>query len=397
MNDKSNIVCITANPFPIGMASTNRLISFCRGFSELGKNVNVFAIRPTENIDNIINKEKKGSFAGFSFEYTANTVIWPTSHLKRFIIYAKGVLICLKRIILCQNCSLIFSTSVSFSLTFPVFIIAKIRKIPFVLEIGEYPLMVYQFNKKYNKYWTWFYIKYFHKLFDGVVVVSQRLYDYYLPLIRRNARIIHIPITVETDRFKIKPYFNEKAPFVAYCGDMGNKKDGVPILIEAFSQFSKVFPEYKLYLIGYTKDIEEQNYFKRMVEKLNLKDRIIFTGKIPRNEMPMYLCNASILALARPNSKQAESGFPTKLGEYLATGNPVAVTKVGNIPDYLTHKINAYLCEPDSVTEFAKLLIEIASDYDEARKVGLQGKKAADNKFNYLKQSERILQFIKEL
>ena len=49
-----------------------------------------------------------------------------------------------------------------------------------------------------------------------------------------------------------------------------------------------------------------------------------------------------MLVLARPDNIQAKGGFPTKLGEYLATGNPVVVTKVGEIPNYLIDGVNAF-------------------------------------------------------
>jgi len=40
------------------------------------------------------------------------------------------------------------------------------------------------------------------------------------------------------------------------------------------------------------------------------KNRIIFTGRLNRNEVAKY-------------------GFPIKLGEYLSTGKPIIVTSVG--------------------------------------------------------------------
>jgi len=63
---------------------------------------------------------------------------------------------------------------------------------------------------------------------------------------------------------------------------------------------------------------------------------------------------AKILALARPKSKVADAGFPSKLTEYLSTGNPVVVTRVGEIPYYLKDNVHAFLTEPDSVNSFAE-------------------------------------------
>ena len=94
---------------------------------------------------------------------------------------------------------------------------------------------------------------------------------------------------------------------------------------------------------------------KELCIKLNIMDEVIFTGKIQKDLMPDYLCNANVLCLARPNNIQAQGGFPTKLGKSLATGNPVVVTKVGEIPDYLDEQ-SAYLACPGSVDDFANNL-----------------------------------------
>ena len=91
---------------------------------------------------------------------------------------------------------------------------------------------------------------------------------------------------------------------------------------------------------------------------------------------------AAILALARPPSHQADGGFPTKLGEYLATGNPVCVTKTGGIPDYLSDEGNAFLAEPGSVESFCDALMRATADPLRAKKVGKNGRATAEKSFS---------------
>ncbi len=43
-----NILFAIGEPFPQGMASTNRILTYCRGFVEAGAKVKVVIIRPTE-------------------------------------------------------------------------------------------------------------------------------------------------------------------------------------------------------------------------------------------------------------------------------------------------------------------------------------------------------------
>jgi len=97
------------------------------------------------------------------------------------------------------------------------------------------------------------------------------------------------------------------------------------------------------------------------------------------------------LVLPRPDSLQAQHGFPTKLGEYLATGNPTLVTSVGEIPDYLTDNLNCYMAVPGNVESLKNKLLEIIENYQKAKKVGLQGRKTAEIYFNNIEQTKKII------
>jgi len=134
-----------------------------------------------------------------------------------------------------------------------------------------------------------------------------------------------------------------------------------------------------------------------LVSDLNLSDKVIFTGKLPRNGIPQYTCNAEILVLARPRSLVADAGFPSKLTEYLATGNPVVATDVGEIPVYLSDGKNAYIAEAGSSEAFSGKLIHILENYEEARAIGINGRDVALTFFNYSYQSKRVIQFISSL
>lgn len=107
--------------------------------------------------------------------------------------------------------------------------------------------------------------------------------------------------------------------------------------------------------------------------------------------MPSYLLNAQLLLLARPANIQAKGGFPTKLGEYLTTGRPVVITKVGEIPDYLTDGENAFMAEPDNPLSFALKVEEALTDTENARAIGLNGKKLAVTIFNYKTQGLEMI------
>lgn len=197
---------------------------------------------------------------------------------------------------------------------------------------------------------------------DGFITCSSALSNYYTQYLSKEALLIILPLIVDVAKFAPRESVEfSNRNYIAYCGDFGNNKDGVPVLIDAYSRIHRDFPSLNLFLIGgSTREAETQLHEK--VAKLGLSSKVIFIGKIPHDKMPEYLRNARLLALARPANKQAEGGIPSKVGEYLSTGVPVVLTNVGELYKFLTNGVNCYMAEPDSIDSFALKLREALVD-----------------------------------
>ena len=234
------------------------------------------------------------------------------------------------------------------------------------------------------------------KSIDLLGIMTKNLIEHYRPLSNAKARILHLPMTVNMSRFgsqsETEPRFNK--PYIAYTGTFNNAKDGVDILIKSFIKISNNFPEYTLYLAGfYHYDVALND---EIVNKSDIRSRIINIGVLQKDEIPAFLQQASLLVMARPDSRQAQGGFPTKLGEYLATGNPVCVTKVGEIPDYLVDNESAFLAEPGNVDSFADAMDRALSNPENAKIIGLKGKVVAEKNFDAQLQAKRLYNFFLE-
>ena len=230
---------------------------------------------------------------------------------------------------------------------------------------------------------------------DLIAVMTKTLMDYYRKMAKTEARFIHLPMTVDMTRFANVTTTEEyQKPYIAFTGTMTNQKDGVDVLIKAFAKIAEKYPEYHLYLAGFWHyDFPMQ---EKLIEKYGLKNRIHYIGTLNREQVPPFLCNASVLVLSRPDSHQAQGGFPTKLGEYLATGNPVCVTKVGEIPDYLEDNVSAFMAEPGDVDSFADAMDRVLCDDVFAKQVGSNGRKVAEEHFNAVIQAKRLVKFLEE-
>ena len=203
-------------------------------------------------------------------------------------------------------------------------------------------------------------------------------------------------MTVDSKRFAgLTKQPSEK--YIAYCGTASNNKDGVDELIKSFAIVNKTHPEVKLYIIGKTPDKDDAFGNLKLIENLGVKDSIVFTGIVSAAEMPQILKNAAVLALDRPDSLQAQCGFPTKLGEYLLTENPVIVTKVGDIPLFLKDGETALLAEERNPKEFSSKIIWALEHPEEAAEIGKAGAQVAMREFNYLNETKKIIDVINRL
>lgn len=365
---------IVYNSYQPNTAPTNRLLSFLRGFSELGTQVEVVFLEPdsnyskvTEHLPNIYfnymwdRLRKKNRFieklAGF---------YWGWKFSKNLKAGDKVILLTAGRVF---------------------FNLINRKDVKLYHERTEHPdiYMIKGFDiKKYKAR---------IKDLDGMFVISTALKGYSSSLGLAKEKIEIVNMTVDSNRFiNLRKEPSEK--YIAYCGTAFNNKDGVDELIKSFAIVHKVHPEVKLYIIGKTPDPKDVSGNLKLMETLGLKDSIVFTGIVSAADMPQILKNATILTLDRPDSLQAQCGFPTKLGEYLLTENPVVVTKVGDIPLFLKDGETAILAEERNQEDFSSKLIWALEHPVESAKIGKAGAQVAMREFNYLTETKEIIKAI---
>lgn len=226
---------------------------------------------------------------------------------------------------------------------------------------------------------------------DGFVTCSGYLECYYRQFTKKDCPYCIIPLVVDIDKFKQMPVPPEK--YIAYCGDFGGNKDGLPILLDAFAKIVNRYPAYKLYLIGSTTDLEVMNQLNQQIEKLGILQKVVMTGQVSHSEMPRLLGAASLLVLARPANKQAEGGVPSKLAEYLSTGRPTLVTRVGELDRYFIDEKDLFFAEPDSADAFAAKIDSILSAYASSEKIAQNGLRSVAQ-FDYRKQGKILKDFL---
>lgn len=228
---------------------------------------------------------------------------------------------------------------------------------------------------------------------DGLFVISTSLRDTFVKFGVSQEKIHIINMTVDQSRFE-GLMREHTEPYIAYCGTVTNSKDGVDSLIKSFEIIAKYNKEIKLYIIGPLQNKGDKNSNIELIKKLHLEHRIVLTGMMSADKMPQMLKNAKILVLARPDNLQAKNGFPTKLGEYLLTENPVVITKTGDIPLFLQDGKSAMLAEPGNEQDIAKKILYLLENPSIATEIGKNGKIIALRNFNSKIEARKVIEII---
>lgn len=379
------LIFVSSGQYPNGGAATNRHLAYAKGLMELGHEVEFLLLSKQlwseiePDVDDIkftcvyiqpANKPTKINKARSLFNSIGK------ANEKIIAAHKSGAIRAL--IIL----------DVSAPILIPLLRNAKKLRLKVFHERTEYPFVVSSKTIP-GKIDLYIYLKFLIKKFDGIYVINNALKNYFTAITNNKVPVIVINMIVDPARFECNRLAGEKT-IITFCGSLDGDKDGVPILIESFAMIAEEFPSLKLQLIGSLNKEATRQSIEGLIQKLQIKDRVIVTGSVKRDAVPALLCNSDILALARPANKQAEGGFPTKLGEYLATGNTVVVTNVGEIGLFLKDKVNAFISEPGNPGKFSEKLREALLDNNSGR-IGAEGKKLVYDEFNYLTQA-RVLE-----
>lgn len=202
---------------------------------------------------------------------------------------------------------------------------------------------------------------------DKIIVNSQ--YDFQTALdnkITKEEKLVKIYNGINSDEinFLSREAAREKLDLAngrIVVGAIANfyKTKGLACLIEATHLLCSMFqaPSFKLVIIG---DGKERPILERLIEKHNLKDKVILAGRI--KNAAIYLKAFDLLVL--PSLKE---GFPWVILEAMAANIPIVATKVGAIPEVLENEKSALLVAPNNPAELAKKIQDLLENPGKAK------------------------------
>ncbi len=376
-----NILFAINVPYPFGMAGSMRIRLFAEYLSNQKSKTKVLITNQDNGINDI-----KGVHNGVFYSSLLDRKLpyYIFLFLYPFLVFKK---LRSERNIEGNNFLVIYGDTDIYTL--PFIISAKILGYKIILDIVEDRLLTQEklsILARVNLFVGEIIFPLAVRLVDGIVVISKYLEKKYKSV----TKLPVILITVSAANLNTKRISKgKKKEFIeiAYSGSFG-RKDGVEYLIEAFNQIQYKYDNVRLILIGTPK--------KGFTNKKISKD-IEITGYLNDDDYQAKLSNADILCMTRIDSKFAQAGFPFKLGEYLATAQPVVATDVSDVSLYLDHLQDIILAKPSDTKSLVDSIELLIKSPEKRKVIGENGRKKCEKYFNPEINSKMLFDFMKTI
>lgn len=215
--------------------------------------------------------------------------------------------------------------------------------------------IIFRFLKGFD---TWYRMKIIHTKMDGIIVISDYLYDYYSTKVKR---VVNIPplVDLSMDKWKLdnEDYqIKDDVVRIIYAGSPGKgNKDRLDLILEALSLIKKDnITNFNFNVVGITKE-EYFNIFKIPIP-LNLNNNISFKGRLSHLDTIREIKNSHFYLFVRSNNLTNRAGFPTKFSESISCGTPVITNSSSNIQQFIINGNNGFIIDNFSLQELKYLL-----------------------------------------
>lgn len=377
-----DLLIVTSQPVPYGLASTSRLMCYASGLAQ-SKTVEIVTLSgPYDNPKFQIPKE--GIYKNTNYRYLGETF---QSHRPNSIIRAwKRLLRHLKLIkVLLTDYSTqsILVLSRDNVLSVIIWLIASLRGIKLYRETSETPEYITNSIKRIVS-------TYINKLYTGMIIISDGMKDYYRKIFSDDKFFI-LPVLVDMDAFANYKTVAKKKYFF-YCSGANLERDGFLDGLNAFLEFNKKYPEYELQVA--TSLNMNDSYHQKASEIMKSNTHCVkYLGKLPSFEIPQKLMQATALMIT-PHKNYLTRGFPTKLGEYFASGTPVICSSIDDLSSQLDSGC-VYMVSPNSPQEIVAAMELIVNNPCEAEKIGEKGREFAVKNFSIDSYVDKLISFLK--
>lgn len=199
-----------------------------------------------------------------------------------------------------------------------------------------------------------------------------------------------VPTLGKENALKIRNKYQLKdSPYILYMGRVDRYKN-IENIIKAFNSLVKKGrnKDHILVIAGSSVGNYGQHLLK-MINELGLGERVIMTGFIPQDDLPLLLSNSTIFIYL-----SIYEGFGLSVVEAMACGAPVITSNVSSLPEVAGDA--AILVDPYNVEQIADSMETLLYDYKLRETLKAKSLNRA-KQFSWEKTAQSTLQVYKEI
>lgn len=244
---------------------------------------------------------------------------------------------------------------------------------------------------------TWFEEHYRNKL-DGLTTISQALIDRAVALGVPRERCCQIPGGANLAAFDPVPSREDcrhrldipnDVPVICFSGL--DVLIDLPLAIAAFREVLRVFPDAVFLLVGPSK-----KDLRGLVPDDVPDSNILSTGPVPYGELRSYLAAADVFLMPYADKVSNRGRWPNKVGDYMCVARPIVSNPVGEVKRLFEEHGAGVLCAPEPEAMAAEV-VALLRDPETSRRIGAQGRLAAEQKYTWEHLIEKLENFYCEV
>jgi len=154
---------------------------------------------------------------------------------------------------------------------------------------------------------------------------------------------------------------------------------GHEYFLEALAEVAQRIPNLRGLIVGAPENTpRNREYYQKLqslTKSLGLDGKVVFTGF--RGDVPRLMSALDVIVL----SSSAPEPFGRVVIEGMAAGKPVVATAAGGVLDIIDDGVNGLLVPRQDSKAMAEAILELLSDREKARRIGLAARRRAEKQF----------------
>ena len=232
-------------------------------------------------------------------------------------------------------------------------------------------------SKKIVEYLTLFYCD---KTISELVVPTKKAYELFKQKYKVDRNVYIVPTGIDIEKFykenhpklnitnKRKELGIDKNDFVIlFVGRIGSEKN-ISLLLSSMKYLKHTSEKIKLLIVGDGPDLDN---YKKYISKNNLEKQIIFTGKVPWNEISTYYLISDCFTTASHTETQGLTVI-----EAMAASLPVVAIEDDSFTDTVINDLNGLIFK--NKREYIKSITTLFQNENIRKKLGTQARISAE-------------------